>query len=758
MINVAFKQRRLLVVTSILALCLIASARAQERLIDYVNPFITTGGQGFGVGSGYPGPAAPFGLIHPGPDTSEGDNMPGFYHCAGYYYGDTHIRGFSHTRIHGIGVTDLSNIMLMPTIGRPEDMMHEKNYRSEFSHKQEEAAPGYYAVTLNDTGIRVELTTGERAAHHRYTFPAAEDALVVMNPSHLTVDSKPLDTEMKVDIENGSVTGWFQFDGGLTGRGGTKLKIYYYILSKTPFELRGMWKNDAFETGQTEAHAKTAGALLGFNTSDGQVLEFKVAISYISVEQARANLEADAPDWDFDGLMARTQAKWESLLGRIKVQGGAEKHRVMFYSGMYHSMLAPTLYTEAGGNYLGFDGKVHQAEGFRYYSDMSMWDTFRTLHPLLIIAAPEYQRDFVVSMIKMAEQGGYLPKWPAGTGYTNCMISTPADNVIADTYLKGITDFDVQAAYESMKEVALGPTDRSTHYGGREGIEDYISLGYLPADKHGGSVSKTQEHAFNDFAISQLAAALGYADDAAMFLERSRNYKNLYNPESGFFDGRNADGAFLTPGTDTAWREVYTEGTAWQWLWFAPHDVPGLMELMGGRDAFLAKLDTMFEKSHKEPDTMMYDKYYWHGNEPDIHAAYLFLWAGRPDRTQEEVRWILRKKYKNAPDGVDGNDDAGTLSSWFVFSSMGLFPIPATNRYLIGSPIFDRADISLQNGNTFTITAPGVSGKNLYVQEALLNGEPLENPYIEHADLAAGGALELRMGPEPSDWGRDMKW
>ena len=742
------------------ALCLAAilcagSVRA-ERLVDLVNPFVGTGGQGFGIGSAYPGPAAPFGMIHPGPDTTDGDNAPGFYHCSGYYYGDKHIRAFSHTRIHGIGVPALSNIGIMPTRGNPADMVDEKNYRSEFSHADEEAHPGYFAVLLKSTGIRAELTTGEMAAYHRYTFPAADDALVAVNVSHLTGDSKSLDARVDIDEKQQEVSGFIRFQGGLTG-GGHGLKIYFILRSRTPFRTAGAWHDGAFDQGAASAAGATAGAVLGFQTTPGRQIEVKVAISYISVDQARANLDADAPGWDFDAVRTRNADAWEALLGRIRISGVADKHRTIFYSSLYHAMLAPTLMTEAGGSYVGLDRAVHAAVGFRYYSDMSMWDTFRTLHPLLVILAPEYQRDFVKSLLAMADEGGYLPKWPARTNYSNCMISSPADTVIADSYLKGIRDFDAERAFEAMKEVALGPTAPGSAYGGREGIEDYIKYGYIPADHKGSSVSETLEHAFHDFSIARMARALGKEDDYTFFMARSGNYRNVFNPATKFFDGRNADGAFITPGTDTAWREVYTEGTAWQWAWFAPHDVPGLIALYGGREAFLERLDTFFQKSHKEPDTMMYDKFYWHGNEPDIHAAYLYLWAGRPDRTQEEVRWILLKKYGDGADGIDGNDDAGTLASWFAFSAMGLFPIPSTNRYFIGSPIIGKSEIKLQNGNLFTIVANGVSPANKYIKSAALNGKPLDVPYITHDAIAEGGTLILDMAPAPSDWGRAME-
>lgn len=728
-------------------------ARA-ERLIDYVNPLVGTGGEGFGIGSAYPGPSTPFGMIHPGPDSTNIDSAPGFYHCSGYYYKDKHIRGFSHTRLHGIGVPDLGNVMLMPTIGKPEDMTVEKNFRSKFSHKNETSKVGYYSVLLESTGIRAEMTTGVYAAHHRYTFPASAQSLIVVDASHFIGEKVPVEADVHVDAKKGEVTGWVWMKGSMSGRN-RGVRTYFLIQVKTPFESFGTWREKDYQAGRPDAHGEHAGAVLSFNTKENEVIESKVAVSFISVDQARENMKADVPGWNFDALRARTENQWEKMLSRIRVEGGTDEQKRRFYTALYQTMLLPTQYSEAGGRFIGFDLKTHTAQGFRYYSDFSMWDTYRTENPFLAVFAPDYARDMMRSLLKIYEYGGYIPKWPFATSYTNCMIGTPADIVIADTWLKGVKDFDIRLAYKGVRDTAMKPTPPGALYGGRGGIEDYIKFGYLPADRHGGSVSETLEYAYNDYALGRLARALGYKDDAKMFFDRSKSYRNLWNPEVGFMDGRKADGSFVKPFVATAWKDIYTEGDAWQWTFHVQHDVPGLMALLGGPDEFVKKLDVFFGMTHKLPRTLMPDQYFWPGNEPDIHAPYLYDWAGRPDRTAEEVRWIMAKRFPLDATGIPGNDDGGTMSAWYIFSALGFFPFPATNRYAIGTPIFDRVAMKYA-GKDLVIKAVGVSDTNIYVQKVTFNGKPVETPFLNHEDLARGGTLEFVMGPAPGNWGREV--
>lgn len=742
------KKTTILLICSIFLFAATRSFAAEKRYVDYVNPFIGTGGDGFGVGSNFPGPQTPFGMVRPSPDTTNGDSAPPFYHCSGYWYGDANIRAFSHTRMHGVGVPGYGNIAIMPAFGNPADMVNEVAYRAPLDHKSEKASPGYYSINLPDRNTLVEITAGDYTALHRYAFDAPASApLLVLNASHFIGNGKPIETLVNVDAAASEVSGWFNYDSPFGG----KIKTYFSLVADRPFSAFGTWTNGTYADGEANASGETAGAVLSF---DGQTaLNVKLAISFISVEKARENMAADITGWDFESLRAATEEKFEKLLSRIDVEGATDKHKTIFYSALYHSFLMPTLFTEAGGEYLGFDEQVHVAEGFRYYTDFSMWDTFRSLHPLLVMIAPEYQLDMIKSLITMGHQGGYIPKWPLENEYTGCMIGTPADVVISDSYLKGIRDFDVDWAYDNMRMIA---TQKVEGYEGRSGIEDYMKYGYHPADTNSSATSKTLEFAFNDYALARLAEALGKNDDAKMFMDRSRNYKNVWNPANGFMEGRNSDGSFLPNFMDTVWRDEYTEGTAWQWLWFAPHDVPGLIELMGGREPFLAKLDEFFARSHREPDTMLYDKYYWHGNEPDLHAAYLYLWAGRPDKTQEEARWIMRKKYDDSPAGLDGNDDGGTLSAWYVLNAMGFFPIPATNNYYIGSPIFTKSVITVGD-HVFTIEAPGATGKALYVENVSLDGATLDRPYFTHDEFAAGKTLTINMSTEPSTWGSEMK-
>jgi len=724
---------------------------ASERLIDAVNPFIGTGGDGFGVGSCFPGPQAPFGMVRPSPDTSLGDSIAPFYHCGGYWYGDNIIRGFSHTRLHGVGVPGLGNIMIMPAKGNPADMIDEKNYRSPLDHKLEHAHPGYYSVILPDRDVKVEITSGYYTAHHRYTFDEPENALLVLNASHYFGNGKPIDTNINIDSENNEITGWFFYGSPL----GKDVKTFFLIKLNQSFDEYGTWTDSVYTESKKAASGTRAGAVFKFNSLDKGVMEAQVTISFISIDKARENMALDHPSGDFETLRQRTEKEWEDILNRITVKGGSPKHREIFYTALYHSFLMPTLFSEAGGDYLGLDNKVHKTQGFKYYTDFSMWDTFRTFHPLITLIAPEYQRDMNISIIKMYEQGGYIPKWPVANAYTGCMIGSSADIIIADSYLKGIKDFDIDTAYKGITELATIPTPPDAGYEGRSGIADYMEYGYHPSDKNTDSTSKTLEFSYNDYAIAQLAKALGKNADYDFYMKRAESYRNVWNPERDFFEGRDSEGKFAEQFNDISWREEFTEGTAWQWLWFVPHDVEGLIDLFGSKEKYYEKLDRFFKLSHKEPDTLMSDKYYWHGNEPDLYAAYMFLWAGRPDRTQEELRWIMRKKYSTKDSGLDGNDDGGTLSAWYVFNAAGFMPFPATNKYFIGSPIFTESRFKTPGGD-LVIRAKKSSGKTLYVKGVKINGKSIDKPYFTQNDIASGGEIIIDMSAEKSDWGNNM--
>ncbi|MBI2891645.1 MAG: glycoside hydrolase family 92 protein [Nitrospirae bacterium] len=743
------------------------SALAMRSAVSYVDPLIGSGGGGFAQGNAFPGATAPFGMVKVGPDTAGELAGAGFAHTAGYWYYDSLIQGFSHTHMHGTGVADYGSVLFMPTLGMSTAKLREEGYASRFSRDAESAAPGYYSVTL-DNSIRVELTATERAAHHRYTFPASDEATVLVDLGHALGSGKVTTANMAIDAPAREISGWLLSAGDFVGSGGA-FKVYFSAVFLQPFERSGVWIGGDLRTGV--AHAESAdesgvrlGGYVQFAASPERPIEVQVGISYTGVDAARVNRETEVSGMTFEDVRADTETRWEALLRRIEVFGGTEPQRRMFYTALYHTLLMPTLFIDAAGTYMGLDLQVHRAEGFRYHTDFSLWDTYRTLHPLLLLAYPEIQRDLVVSLVKMSEEGGILPRWPLATHETSSMVGSPADFVIAESYLKGVRDFDVETAYEKMKLIAESPPPPGAKGSGRNGIRDCIEVGYCPADRMGGSVSLTQEYAYADFAIALLAGALGRSEDRDRSLERSLRYRLLWDPQTEFFRPRTTSGAWADPDRfdpDGILQDHYVEGNAWQYLWLAPHDVRGLVELFGGGDALLAKLDRFFELSRAStPQALvsgsaryvMPDPYYWHGNEPDMHAAYVYTLTGRPSRGVPWIRWILETKYSDGPDGLNGNDDAGTLSAWYVFSAIGLYPLAGTDIYLVGSPVFERAVVNRPDG-LWTLDAPGAAPDRPFVQSARLGNRRLARPWLRHADLQAHRLLRLEMGVDPSTWG-----
>jgi predicted alpha-1,2-mannosidase len=441
----------------------------------------------------------------------------------------------------------------------------------------------------------------------------------------------------------------------------------------------------------------------------------------------------------------------------IKIQGSTEKQKTIFYTALYRVFQMPTVFNDANGDYLGFDRKVHQASDFRYFTDLSLWDTFRTVHPLYALIAPKDQRDMVVSLIKMLEQGGWLPRWPSGHGYSNSMLGTPADIVIAETYLKGIREFDVEKAYQAMRQTALAPTPPGAAFSGREGVEHYLKYNYCPAGLMDESVSRTLEFGWTDHAISLLAESLGHHEDAALFRKHSQFYRHLWNTNTQYFQPRDAQGKFVEPfkpllltymDRGGKFTKDYVEGSALQWRWAAPYDAEGMIFLFKSRDYFVQELNRFFAQSDPAMGAWTPGSYYWHGNQPDIHAAYLFNDAGRPDLTQKWVRWILDHKYGDGYDGLDGNDDGGTLSAWYVLSALGFYPVAGSDRYQLGAPLFERAEVKL-NHNPLVIVAENYAPNHPYVRQVWLNDVPLDRTWLRHAEIEAGGVLKFAMSVEP---------
>lgn len=726
------------------------SMAAARPLTQWVDPFIATGGLGFGVGSAYPGPARPFGMVHPGPDTMDAAGLaPGFAHCPGFWYRDDHIRGFSHTRAHGMGVADYGAVMLMPTVGMDASKTGPDGYGSAYSHDTEAAAPGYYAVTLEDPGVRVELTAGERVAVHRYTFEAGADAVVLSDLGHHLGDVTALDGEVTIDPAAREFSGFSHFSGSYSNRF-DGMPVYFVMRFSQPFLSHGVWKAGALFEGELTRAGADSGAWARFDAATENVVEVSVGISFVDVAHARENLDAEAPTIDFEGMRGATEAAWEEQLSRVEIEARTEEEFRMFYSALYHTLLMPTLATEADGSYRGIDQEVHAVDGFTYYTDFSLWDTFRTLHPMLTLLYPEHQLNFLRSLMAMANDGGYMPRWPLGIGYTGGMVGDGANIVFADSWVKGITDFDLREAYDLMLRTATMPTPEGAAFGGRSGVTEYMDVGYVPVEAAGSSASWTLEVAYMDHGLATLAEALGEDAEAADFRERSGNWENLLDPESGFLIGRNADGTFADVDP-FIWEPYYAEGNAWHYLWFVPHDLDGLAEALGGRDAFLERLDTFFTQSIRTPYVPLApDLWYWHGNEPDIHAPWIYSAMDRPAETARVNRWLVNTRYTDGPDGLPGNDDGGTLSAWYVFTALGIFPLTGLDYYLVSGPQVTGATVHLTGGD-LTIEAPNASYRDIYVQGATLDGAPLDRARVDHADLA-GATLRFEMADTPSTW------
>ncbi len=732
-----------------------------SKPVDYAEPRFGSGGWGYTAGSAFVGASLPSGLVKVGPDTTGKNGTLKFLHFDGYWASDDTIQGFSHLHLHGTGACDYGVLTLMPTDLLDASRTTPDGYGAKFSKKSEVSTPGSYAATLTQTGITAELTATTHVAHHRYSFGAAKAGVVVVDLAHHLWRRHHLHAELTLSPADGRAHGQLHSMGGMSkGFGG--VDVYFELRAKTPWTQERVWSDASPFADGTTAAGTGVGAALQFDVSDGAPVELQVAVSFVSNDGAAANLAAEALGFDFDGVRARAAQAWNEQLSVVKVSGGSEDERRLFYSALHHVFVMPGSATDVDGQYRGHDGAVHSADGFTYVSDLSLWDTYRAQNPLVHLLAPSLGRDVARSLHAMAQQGGAFPQWPLATGDTGSMIGASSEVVLADAYARGITDFDAEGAYALLRAAALSPTAPAKGRGGRAGEEAYDRLSYFPATED-GSVSLTTEFATDDFALANLAEALGHAEDTAHLRERMLGYRKLYDPASGFLRARLEDGSLAHPGAfdPLVLSDEYVEANAWHSLWAAPHDVDGLVSLLGGQDAFIAKLTDFFQKSKEEyaalpPDSLLKNMprpYYWHGNEPDIHAVYLFAQGGRPDLTQEWVRWVEDTWYRPGPDGLAGNDDGGTLSAWYVFSALGLYPLPGSDRYLLGAPRFPRATVAVKGG-VFTIEALEVSEKKPYVAKVELDGKALSAPELRHADLKAGKTLRFTMSATPTAWGR----
>lgn len=715
---------------------------AESGNLRHVNPYIGSGGHGHV----FVGASVPFGGVQMGPTNFE----QGWDWCSGYHYSDSVMTGFTPLHLNGTGCGDLSEILFMPYMGKLSTNRGSKEnpdagFSSRYSHDREIARPGYYAVMLDD-GIKVELAATERVGLMRYTFPKSEEA-------HVIIDLKVGQDETRetyLEKIDDHTLGGYRFSRGwaddqreyFVASFSQKIESLKLFDDERPAGAEGVDPN-----GKQAFKAKNVKGVIGYERAPKEVL-VKVGLSPVSMENAMANLRAETPDWDFNKVVGKANAKWNKELGKITVKAGESDNQV-FYTALYHTMVAPTLYNDANGDYRGTDKKVYTDPGFTNYTLFSLWDTYRAEHPLLTLTQPERVGDMVTSMLMIHKQQGKLPIWHLRGNETNCMVGYSAVPVIVDAYFKGF-HFDRDAAWAAVK----ASTTRDDR-----GLKWVKEKGYIPADREGESVAKAMEYAISDWAAARFAEAIGKTEDAPVYQKRAMAYKTYFDPDTRFMRGRLEDGSWRTPFDPINSRhrdDDYCEGNAWQYTWLVPQDVEGLIGLFGGDKPFTEKLDALFEvketmASGSSSDITGLVGMYCAGNEPDHHAIYLYSYAGQQWKSAKRARQVMTEMYQNDPNGLSGNEDCGQMSAWFVLSAMGIYQVnPVSGCYVFGSPLLDGASLSLPGGGAFTIRADNNSRQNLYIQSAELNGKPYTKSYITYRDLMAGGSLVFRMGPEPN--------
>lgn len=754
----------------IAALSLSGCATAQEAPVapptpfDAVDPFIGTAGKGHT----FPGAVAPFGMVQLSPDTDFRPFRQSYDWASGYRYDDPTIMGFSHTHFSGTGHSDLGDILITPISGEVRwdpgaADQPGSGYRSRYNKASEIAEPGYYAVSLTDSGVRAELTAGVRVGLHRYSFPRSAPARILLDfrPSIYDYPGKVLWSRIRVRPD-GVVTGFRETRGWAPGR-----QLYFAMRFSRPmvgYQLQnreeGVLYNGFRQPGRSlddraQVQGRALEAAFDFGPIAGPLL-VKVAISSVDEAGAVRNLDSEGGDFDFNGVRGRTRLAWEEALGAVDIEASPEM-RTSLYTALYHALIAPAVHGDADGRWRGPDNAVHQSD-FTVHSTFSLWDTFRAEHPLLTLVQPDTRNaDMINSLIAAQKVSPYgiLPVWSFAGQETWTMIGYHAVPVIADAYLKGVEGIDGQAALDAMTASAT--------YRPYGGLGDYMDLGYVPIDREPEAASKTVEYAYDDWTIARMAERLGRADVAAQFDRRAGFWRNTFDSQTGFVRARKADGSFREPFDPTAinYGSDYTEGNAWQYSWFVPQDMAGLIAAMGGDAAVVAKLDAMFDYdnsgldySHAEDIAGLIGQYI-HGNEPSHHSAYAYVYAGAPWRTQARLKQIMDTQYHTAPNGLAGNDDVGQMSAWLMFTAMGFYPVtPGSGQYVIGRPFAERIALNLPNGRRFVISTEGLSDANVYVQSVTLNGRPLERTWVGHDEIRAGGELHFVMGAEPNTtWG-----
>lgn len=745
---------------------------ASIELVDYakfVDPMIGTAK----MGHTYPGATVPFGSVQLSPDTDtipyalNGSYNPDVYkYCAGYQYADSTIVGFSHTHFSGTGHSDLGDFLIMPTTGdlklNPGTQENpDSGYRSRFSHKNEYASPGYYSVLLEDYNIKAEMTATTRVGMHQYTFNKDEKAHVILDliSGIYNYDGKNVWTFVRVENDT-LVTGYRQTNGWARTR-----RVYFAMTFSKPIANYGRARYDKQpyngfwgRFNQAENFPEIAGEKIrmyfDFDIKDQEKLQLKFALSPVSTSGAIANMNKEIPHWNFEKVRQDAKLAWNKELNKIKITSDNTEEKTNFYTAMYHAFLGPTVYMDADNNYTGLDMNTHKAENFTNYTSFSLWDTYRALHPLFNILQPERNTDMIKSMMAHQEQSVHsmLPIWSHYANENWCMIGYHSVSVIADAIVKGNTNFDTEKALQACVQTA-----RTRYF---DGIGYYIEMGYVPEDKDGASVSKTLEYAYDDWAIAQAAKKLGKEAIYKEFIARSKNYKNVFDAKSGFMRPKLSDGSFKKDfDALNTHGQGFIEGNSWNYSLYVPHDPAEMIAMMGGEEKFITHLDSLFtmelpDKYFENTEDITKEGLignYVHGNEPSHHVAYLYNWTNSPWKSQDKIRMILDTKYKTGADGLSGNDDFGQMSAWYIFSSLGFYPVaPGSEEYALGSPSITNAVLNLTSGKSFEVTAKNQSAKNVYVEKVILNGKVLNKPFITHSAIMAGGNLTFYMTDKPN--------
>ena len=735
--------------------------------VSYVNPMIGTEG----MGHTFPGACAPFGIVQLSPDTDTiPHNIDGVYqgkvyeYCAGYQHTDNTIVGFSHTHLSGTGHSDLGDLLIMPQTGVLQLNPGTKDdpdsgYRQRFSHDTEQASPGYYTVTLNDTGIKAELTATQRVGVHKYTYPKGSDQRIILDLLHglYNYDGKVLWSTLRVENDTlltgmRLTDGWARTNYTYFAISFSKPISSYGYQDRKPEKYVGFWRKFDRYHNFPDMAGRSMVAYFNFDKDQSHELVVKVALSAVSTEGAKKNLQAEAAGKSFEAICQETREAWNRELSVIDCNGTNDQ-KAMLYTSLYHTMINPSIYMDVDRQYRGVDGNIHTADDFDNYTVFSVWDTYRAEHPLLGLLKPSRNTNMVKSMIHHQQQQtlGMLPVWSLMGNEGWCMTGYHSVTVLADAIVKG-ADIDKEEALNAMVQTATNPYFPS--------VTDYMRLGYAPFDTDNTAASNTLEYSFDDWTIYAAAKATGNEQIAATFMKRALNYRNTYDPSIGFASPRYLNGEFkkdLDPYQ--TYGEGFIEGNSWNFSFHVPHDVNGLIQTMGGEQAFLDKLNRLFvmdlpEKYYADNEDITAECLvggYVHGNEPSHHVPYLYAWTATPWKTQEWLRTILNKMYRNHIRGLGGNDDCGQMSAWYIFSSMGFYPVaPGTDQYVLGAPYLPYMKVTLENGHTVEIKAPKVSDKNRYVQRVRINGQPYSKLYITHSQLTEGCTIEFDMGPKPN--------